>query len=510
MAAHSVEYEIKIIGDALDRLKKITGQTDMLSTSATKAGGALSAIGKLGGKLIVFNQAFELIKKVSVAAREFVDANKAQQEAEAKLAQVMKNTMGATAEQIDSIKELASAQQKLGVIGDEVQLAGAQELGTYLEKTESLKKLMPVMNDMLAQQYGLNASQEQATQIAAMMGKVMDGQVGALSRYGYKFSDAQEAILKYGTEEQKVATLTDVITKSVGGMNEALANTPEGKLKQAANRIGDIKERIGSFAVKVETALLPLADLGMNMLEGALPILDQVVAPLQRDVEYVMELIQQARPILEQTFAPVIGMIKNIRGNMGAFYDQIKGVGNLITEHIVPVVQRIFAVVSDIVGKVFDFISHSQIVKDIISFTLKVVGKLWDIIKVLVDAVDWVFNKVIMPALRGIEKFYKWITGREGDEDVQAISKESVGVNEQLAQAVNETTGGVPAAAEHKASAGASATVAGGTRSTTVNINLGKMVENIVFNGGLRENAQDMERQVTEIMYRVLAMAATV
>lgn len=57
---------------------------------------------------------------------------------------------------------------------------------------------------------------------------------------------------------------------------------------------------------------------------------------------------------------------------------------------------------------------------------------------------------------------------------------------------------------------GANATVTGGSKSTTVNINLGKMVENIVFNGGLRENAQDLERQVTEIMYRVLAMAATV
>ena len=57
---------------------------------------------------------------------------------------------------------------------------------------------------------------------------------------------------------------------------------------------------------------------------------------------------------------------------------------------------------------------------------------------------------------------------------------------------------------------GAEAAVTGGSKSTTVNINLGKMVENIVFNGGLRENAQDLERQVTEIMYRVLAMAATV
>ena len=100
------------------------------------------------------------------------------------------------------------------------------------------------MNDMVAQQYGYNATQESAVNIATMMGKVMDGQVGALSRYGYKFDEAQEKILKYGTEAEKVATLTEVISESVGGMNAALAQTDEGIMKQQADRIGDIQERI--------------------------------------------------------------------------------------------------------------------------------------------------------------------------------------------------------------------------------------------------------------------------
>jgi hypothetical protein len=42
----------------------------------------------------------------------------------------MRNTMGAREEDIQSIKDLCSEQQKLGVIGDEVQLAGAQKLAT--------------------------------------------------------------------------------------------------------------------------------------------------------------------------------------------------------------------------------------------------------------------------------------------------------------------------------------------------------------------------------------------
>ena len=157
MADKKVEFEIKVIGDALERLKQITGQTDELGNAAERAKSKLAGIGR---GFIMFNQAMEVAKKAADKMREFTEANRAHQEAEAKLAQVMRNTMGASNDEIASIKELASAQQKLGVIGDEVQLAGAQELGTYLSKADSLKKLMPVMNDMLAQQYGLNASQE--------------------------------------------------------------------------------------------------------------------------------------------------------------------------------------------------------------------------------------------------------------------------------------------------------------------------------------------------------------
>ena len=43
-------------------------------------------------------------------------------EAETKLATVMRNTMSAREEDIQSIKDLCSAQQELGMIGDEVQL----------------------------------------------------------------------------------------------------------------------------------------------------------------------------------------------------------------------------------------------------------------------------------------------------------------------------------------------------------------------------------------------------
>jgi hypothetical protein len=194
---------------------------------------------------------------------EFTSAFMAQAEVETKLEQVMRNTMSASEAEIQSIKALASAQQRLGVIGDEVALAGAQELATYMKKTESLKGLLPVLNDIVAQQYGYNATAEGAVSIATMLGKVFEGQTSALSRYGYSFSEAEEELLKFGNEEERVAMLAEVIGRSVGGVNAALAQTPTGKYKQLTNDIGDLKESVGKALMPVKGLVSALAETGM-------------------------------------------------------------------------------------------------------------------------------------------------------------------------------------------------------------------------------------------------------
>lgn len=217
-------------------------------------------LGSIKSKLLGIGALLGTVFSVQMIRNFSKEAKKAwetQLEAEARLGQVMRNTMNATDEQIQSVKEYSSALQELGVIGDEVQLSGLQELGTYVRQAESLKKMNVVLNDMLAQQYGLNATAENAVTIATMLGKVLDGQTSALSRYGYSFDEAQEQLLKYGTEEQRVATLAEVVEQSVGGMNAALANTDAGRMKQLENTMGDIKEQFGAAVTQIQVIFLP-------------------------------------------------------------------------------------------------------------------------------------------------------------------------------------------------------------------------------------------------------------
>ena len=172
-----------------------------------------------------------------------------------KLEVVMRQRMDATDEDIKSIKAVTSAQKELGVIGGSVQNAGAQQVSTFLTQASTLRTLIPAMNNLLAQQKGVNATQEDAVSIGNLMGKAMQGQTSALRRVGITFTEAEEQILKYGSESERAATLAKVITNNVGEMNAKLAQTDAGKMKQLQNYIGGIKAKIGSIVVGLQPYL---------------------------------------------------------------------------------------------------------------------------------------------------------------------------------------------------------------------------------------------------------------
>lgn len=233
--------------DADEVIRQVRGSIEGLSGDLVNAGQSTQA----------FSAAMDVLRQVDGTIKGLAQGYNDYAVAEARLAQVMRNTMDASDDEIRSIVDLCSAQEKLGVVEDDVAMAGAQELGTYLGLSSSLQTLIPVLNDMLAQQYGVNATQESAVAIATMLGKVMEGQTSALSRYGYSFDEVQEKILKFGTEEEKAATLAAVVSESVGGMNAALADTDPGRMKQLQMEIDGVKDKLG----KITQGALPFLDI---------------------------------------------------------------------------------------------------------------------------------------------------------------------------------------------------------------------------------------------------------
>lgn len=190
---------------------------------------------------------------------------------------IMRQRMKSTDEEIASIKRLTSAQADLGIISAGVQRAGAQQLATFLYQKSSLEVLIPAMNNLVAQQRGFSAEAGDAVNVANLMGKAMMGMTSALRRVGITFTEAQEAAIKNGNEQERAAMLAQIITDNVGEMNKALAQTDAGKQKQLANEMGALRAKIGSLVSSVAPYLNVGASIA-NMAMGFMSLRNVVVA----------------------------------------------------------------------------------------------------------------------------------------------------------------------------------------------------------------------------------------
>ena len=473
---------------------------------------SLSGLMKKG---MVIGAVMGAVSAVRDLAAESKQAYIIQDMAEQKLSVIMRQRMGATNDQIDVVKRLASEQQKIGVIGDEVQLAGGQQLGTFLNKTESLKTLLPAMNNLLAQQRGLNATDQDAVAIGNMMGKVMQGQTEALRRVGVTFSEAEGKVLKYGNEQQRAAMLAQVITNNVGAMNAALAQTDLGKLKQDSNIDGDLMEQFGKVFTKVQVAMLPLNDLmqqfGGKMLVG----LESVLPAIQSGVSWILDMINTAKPYLMEMVQPVVILWEQLKGAASGLNDYILIAGELFSEHIWPVVSRVWIAVTRIVGSVITWVSKSQLIKDLFSGICYIFGKIFDIIGWIVDKIVWVWDNVVKPILDAVEELYQLIKGggeikvttKTGDKSISktvAIQAAATQTNTSALTDLTKNIAGNNSAAKQSESA-----ITGGNQQRNVTVNISKFFDNInIHAASVTESTSDIVAAVLQCLARVLNQGA--
>lgn len=269
---------VQIVPEATGISGKITRAINPEATAAGAVAGT-SVARSLGSKLSSIGGSFIKAGAIATAVsvpiiagiHKAMDAYMIQSAAETKLTEIYRTRMGVTQQAAQATIDYASALQKQGVIGDEVLLSGAQQLATFAKYPGTINSLLPAMGNLLAQQKGVNATAQDATQIGNLMGKVLQGQTGALKRVGITFTEAQEQVLKYGTEEERAAMLAQVITDNVGNMNKVMAETPEGKIQQMKNAFGDMAEQIGATLAPV------LADLANWISTNLMPKLQSLI-----------------------------------------------------------------------------------------------------------------------------------------------------------------------------------------------------------------------------------------
>lgn len=332
------------------------------------------------------------VKGLAANFSEWEEMSNALKEQEAKVAQVMKNTTDATDEDIQAMIDLTAAKEKVGVVSQETQLAGLQELGTYVENKETLEALLPVMNDMIAQQYGIGASMESASGIATMMGKVLgNGQVDALSRLGYKFDETQEKVLKFGTEEEKTAMLAEVIQQSVGGMNEALAQTDAGKVAIATSYVDDMKKSVGGLVAETKNGLLAqflpaiqeMSTALSNMVNGNLSI-DEGMQKITDGILIGLDTITELLPKVLETGLNIIG--KLIEGIIQAIPDMMPAITQVIMTLISNLVSSLPSILQTGITILLELVKGiTQALPDLIPVAIQAI---MDLVNTMLDNID--------------------------------------------------------------------------------------------------------------------------
>lgn len=302
--------------------------------AATKAGSALhSGLSKASGfasKAVsgIGNAARGMATVVSGAAtaaaaylvnfgRQSVDAALKAGEVTAKFQQVAKNNNWADEEQ-KSLLGLNKTLGQTGVVSAGTLKAAQAQLGTFALTADQVKTLTPALADMIANNKGYNATAQDGVQIANLLGKVMTGNATALSKYGVTMTDAQKKVLQEGSASEKAAMAAQVLEANFGGINKALAQTPQGKMTILQHEIAGLKTSIGNDLIAA-----------FGGVGGAVIKMVQAVEPLITALfDKIAQLAQKIGPPLEKVFGVVADKIGKIDFN--GFTGQLSGLSGPI------------------------------------------------------------------------------------------------------------------------------------------------------------------------------------
>lgn len=408
---------------ALSKAQKQSGNTGKnMSKNMKNAGAAMTKTIKGFAKTAtaVFASISAAVK-LKQYAQECVTAAKAQIEAETKLETVLKNVESiqirgpnAAAEAANNLKKVASEIQKTGVIGDEVLLSGMQQLATFQLDDKTISTLSTGMADLLAQQKGLKASQGDAVSVANMIGKVMSGSTSALSRIGITFTKEQEKLLKTGDSMQRAATLAEVLQQNVGGVNKALAQTDQGKLQQAENTIGDLKEQIGMkllpIIASISTKAVPLVEKAFDkvgqVVDKISPHIERIASTaiplIGKNFDKISGALDQVAPIAEEMFSFLIDSAKQLEPVFSGIGQSIMdGMGGQLPS-IMSVMQTLFGYIQQVSPTIISIVSViGTAIAPIVSALISVARMLLPKIVSLIQSLGPLFQ-ALSPALNYI------------------------------------------------------------------------------------------------------------
>jgi hypothetical protein len=213
-----------------------------------------------------------------------------------RLAQLVKVTVGASDEQIQSLNEQAEALQKIGVVNKENITQTQSQLATFNLQVDTIKALTPAILDYVTAEKGAAASADQFKQMTNGLAQALNGNFASLTKVGFVLDEATKKTIKSGTESERAAALVKVLDSTYKDFNKSLADTPTGQMQKLTNAADDAKQVIGTGLLD---AMKELG--GANGIGLVTDAIDELALGLAESIVSTSKLVKELKEL------PVLG-----------------------------------------------------------------------------------------------------------------------------------------------------------------------------------------------------------
>ena len=276
--------------------------------------------------------------------------------------------------------------------------------------------------------------------------------------------------------------------RSAGGLWKFFQKMGENACKGIGHAIKTIPI-VGMIAAGI-TLVIGIVKLLWEKCEGFRVLVMGIWEVIKTGFMAVWEFVQ---PIFESWWNTIMGIIEfvqsipeKVMAIVGAIKTKVKEVYNWLK--------------TTIFGPIIDWFKnlYKNTVKPVID---KIVGLMADLFAPIIELWNKVTGKIVRAWNKGAAKGHE--SWKQDQEEKNKKEEEEKTENGGIFQPVVTPTGGTPKTVKKNTESIAT----GGTRSTTVNITIGDMIKQCVFNGSVNENVDNVADRFAEALNRALGMA---
>ena len=220
------------------------------------------------------------------------------QEAQTRLETIVTNVTGATREQIQVLHDQARALQAVGVV-DRQTIASAQaKLATFDLSIDAIKELTPALLNYAVAEFGVGVTTEQITNSANGFGKALQGNTELLTKNGFVITEYEKQVLEAGNETQRLAMFNEILGRTYKDVNEEMAKTSAGAMRQMQNQLTDLRVEIGE-------QLTPIMVQFVKTVSDNMPVITLLAKEFTKAIVEMVSWLSVLPGVSKATFAEI-------------------------------------------------------------------------------------------------------------------------------------------------------------------------------------------------------------